>query len=101
MRTGAGDAFDPISVQWVRFSAKLKSFKERLLEAGMMTRKQICAQLGISRTTLGRWRLDGRIKARICNDRGEWLYWPPQQQNPITEKPTSAPMGNSTGRGAL
>ena len=43
LRTGAGDAFDPVSVQWVRFSAKLKSLKERLLDAGMLTGKQIAA----------------------------------------------------------
>jgi len=50
LRTGAGDAFDPISVQRVRFSAKLKSLKERLLEAGMLTSKQLAAKLGIART---------------------------------------------------
>ena len=32
LRTGAGEAFDPHRVQWVRFSAKLKSLKERLLD---------------------------------------------------------------------
>ena len=31
LRTSAGDAFDPVSVQWAHFSAKLKSLKERLL----------------------------------------------------------------------
>ena len=77
LSTGAGAAFDPMSVQWVRFSAKLKSLKERLLEAGMLTSRQLCAELGIARTTLTRWRQQGRIQARICNDRGEWLYWPP------------------------
>ena len=82
LRTGAGDAFDSTSVQWVRFSAKLKSLKERLLDAGMLTRRQICATLGISRTELGRWRQQGRVKARICNDVGEWLYWLPEQHPP-------------------
>jgi DNA invertase Pin-like site-specific DNA recombinase len=78
LRTGAGDAFDPASVQWIRFSAKLKSLKERLLEAGMLTSKQLSSKLGISRTTIGRLRTEGRLKARICNDLGEWLYWPPE-----------------------
>jgi hypothetical protein len=78
LRTGAGDAFDPVSVQWVRFSAKLKSLRERLLEAGMLTSKQLSSKLGISRTTIGRLRTEGHLKARICNDLGEWLYWPPE-----------------------
>jgi len=71
LRTGAGDAFDPASVHWVRFSHKLKSLTQRLLDAGWLTGKQIASKLGVKRTTLGRWRRTGRIKARICNDRGE------------------------------
>jgi DNA invertase Pin-like site-specific DNA recombinase len=100
LRTGAGDTFDPASVQWVRFSAKLKSLKERLLEAGMLTRRQVCAILGISRTELGRWRQQGRIKARICNDVGEWLYWLPEQTPPsATRSPDD--MGTCTAGGAV
>lgn len=79
LRTGAGDAFEPVSVQWIRFSHKLKNLKERLLAAGWLTSQQIEATLGVGRTTLGRWRAEGRIKGRICNDRGEWLYWPPER----------------------
>jgi hypothetical protein len=75
LRTGAGVAFDSASIHWVRFSHKLKSLRQRLLEAGWLTGKQITAKLGVKRGTLGRWRQTGRIKARICNDRGEWLYW--------------------------
>jgi hypothetical protein len=78
LRTGAGGAFDSANVRWVRFSAKLKSLKDRLLEAGMLTSKQLSATLNISRTTIGRLRRDGQLKARICNDHGEWLYWPPE-----------------------
>jgi len=82
LRTGAGDAFDPVSVQWVRFSAKLDSLKDRLLAAGWLTSKQIAARIGVSRTTLARMRAGGRIKGRICNRLGEWLYWPPALPRP-------------------
>ena len=103
LRTGAGDAFDPVSVQWVRFSAKLKSLKERLLEAGMLTRKQLSTKLGISRTTIGRLRTEGHLKARICNDHGEWLYWPPEPiPSPANHSSTSADhMVTSTAGGAV
>lgn len=77
LRTGAGQSFDATSVHWVRFTAKLKSLKDRLLDAGMLTGQQIMQRLGISRSTLSKWRLQGRIRARICNDMGEWLYWQP------------------------
>jgi hypothetical protein len=100
LRTGAGDAFDPVSVQWVRFSAKLKSLKERLLEAGMVTRRQLCAEFGIGRTTLTRWRQQGQVKARICNGLGEWLYWPPESIVPKANR-SSDPMVTSTAGGAV
>jgi hypothetical protein len=100
LSTGAGAAFDPMSVQWVRFSAKLKSLKERLLEAGMVTRRQLCAELGIGRTTLTRWRQQGRIQARICNDRGEWLYWPPER-TPMRADRSPDHVVTSTAGGAV
>ena len=100
LRTGAGDAFDSQGVQWVRFSAKIKTLKTRLLEAGMLTGKQISAKLGVGRNTLGRWRAKGSIKARICNDRGEWLYWPPEQLVP-SGAPSLDPMVTSTAGGAV
>ena len=37
----AGEAFGPVSVEWVRSSAGLTSLKERLIAAGMLTGKQI------------------------------------------------------------
>lgn len=76
--TGAGLTFDADSIRWVRCSAKLKSLRERLIETGMLTGKQVCAKLGVSRTSLGRLRAQGHIEARICNDKGEWLYWLPE-----------------------
>jgi hypothetical protein len=75
MRTGAGEAFDTIRVKWVRHSAKIKSLKERLLDEGWLTVKQVSARLGISRDAINKRRLQGKLKARICNDHGQWLYW--------------------------
>jgi hypothetical protein len=109
LRTGAGDTFDPVSVQWVRFSHKLTSLKERLLAAGWLTCKQITARLGVGRTTIGRWRAEGRLTGRLCNDHGEWLYLPPQappldDQAPQEAAALGAPPAhgdNSPARGAV
>ena len=102
LRTGAGDAFDTGSIRWVRYAAKLKSFKAHLIDAGMLTGEQIAARLGVSRTTIGKRRVDGRLKARICNDHGEWLYWPPE---PTPAVPSSSsnetPTVSSTAGGAV
>jgi DNA invertase Pin-like site-specific DNA recombinase len=104
LRTGADDAFDPVSVQWVRFSAKLKSLKTRLLDAGWQNSKQAGAKLGISRTTLGARRVQGLVVGRICNDSGEWLYWLPEPLpsssiEPSTTMPPTTTV-TSTARGA-
>jgi hypothetical protein len=101
LRTGAGDTFEPANVQWVRFSAKLKSLKERLLEAGMLTSKQVSAKLGISRTTVGRLRREGQLKARLCNDHGEWLYWLPEPSPSSARDASSEDVITSTAGGAV
>ena len=99
LRTGAGDAFNSDSVQWVRYAHKLKSFKQRLLDDGWLTGRQVSAKFGISRSTLGVWRREDRIKARICNDLGEWLYWLPLETEIGNTDGTQK--NNSTARGAL
>ncbi len=101
LRTGAGEDFDTASVKWVRFAAKLPSLKQRLLAAGMLTTRQLGDKLGVERKTLGRWRTRGLIQARICNERGEWLYWFPNEIPPHRPSPKRTPLGKSTVRGAL
>jgi hypothetical protein len=101
LRTGAGDAFDATSIQWVRFSAKLPSLKARLLAAGMLTTKELGEKLGVERSTIARWRLQGLIQARICNDGGEWLYWLPKQTPPYRPSPPKSTVGKPTARGAV
>jgi len=105
LHTGAGDDFDAPSVRWVRFTAKLPSLKERLLAAGMLTTRQLQEMLGVKRSTLGRWRAQGLVQARICNELGEYLYWPPKQTPPRTLRPTkpstTAPVGKPAVPGAI
>ncbi len=101
LRTGAGSTFDGESVQWVRFSHKLRSLKQRLLEAGWLTGKDMASRIGVKRTTLGRLRTTNRIKARICSDKGEWLYWPHDETSASHTKATAMGEDSSTGRDAL
>src|SRR5207249_1361292 len=79
VRTGAGDAFNTVSIKWVRYSAKIKSLKERLIDEGWLTVKQVSAKLGITRSAIYRRRLRGELKGRLCNDHGQWLYWLPDE----------------------
>ena len=78
IHSGAGNRFDTESIKWVRYSGKIKSLKERLLDAGWLTVKQASARLGLGRTSLCRLRVHGKLQGRICNDHGQWLYWLPE-----------------------
>ena len=53
--------------------------QQRLIAAGMLTTQQICKLLGVKRSTIRRRHAQGLVEARICNELGEWLYWPPKQ----------------------
>jgi len=101
LRTGAGVAFDDESVKWVRYAHKLKSLKQRLLDCGWLTQREMSSRLGLKRSALGRRRQAGRIKARICNDHGEWLYWPPLQDEIPATSPAAMLNDSPTARGAV
>jgi len=100
LRTGAGEAFDTVSVKWARRAHQIKSFKQRLLDQGWLTGRQTQTRLGVKRSTLQRWRSTGRLKARICTDLGEWLYWlPPDAHDGLS--PTPNPNDSSSAGDAV
>jgi len=79
--TGAGEKFSRESVSWIRKSKGLKSYKERLREKGMMTPDEISKHCGISYDTVKSWRKKGALIGRKCNDKGDWLYYLPSNEN--------------------
>ena len=101
LRTGAGDPFDSASIYWVRYAHKIKSLKQRLLETGWFTGKQIQTKFCISRDILAKWRQTGRIQARICNELGEWLYRLPDESSTSGIECNPSPKVSSTARGAV
>jgi hypothetical protein len=84
VKTGAGDAFSSESLRWIRYATGMKSYKERLREAGMLTTQEIAVQLGICDSTVKLWHRKGKIQGCTCNDKGDWLYYPPAANPPIT-----------------
>jgi DNA invertase Pin-like site-specific DNA recombinase len=97
MRTGAGEAFDTVSVKWVRHSAKIKSLKERLIEEGWLAVQEVSARLGIGRGAVNKRRIHGKLTGRLCNDHGQWLYWLPD----ATPASNGQTIVSSTGRDAV
>jgi len=79
--TGAGEKFSKQSVRWIRHSKSLKSYKDRLRENGMMTPDEISKPCGISNDTVKSRREKGLLIGRRCNDKGDWLYFPPSSEN--------------------
>jgi DNA invertase Pin-like site-specific DNA recombinase len=75
-RSGKGQAFTLRMVNRLRRSYGLKSRYQRLRESGLLTQRQIAAQLGIATTTVHDWRQSGLLKGVAYNDKSEYLYEP-------------------------
>jgi DNA invertase Pin-like site-specific DNA recombinase len=80
-RTGMGRPFDKDSLSWIMYNHRIKSQKRRLREAGFLTRKELADAIGFSRWQIRDWQSRGKFRARVVNDKGEWLF------NPISEQP--------------
>lgn len=80
LTTEAGQLFTGARVKWLRAARGLTSFRRRLRAAHFLTAKELATALGVSYDTVKVWRRQGRLHARRCNDKGEWLYAPPSEQ---------------------
>jgi DNA invertase Pin-like site-specific DNA recombinase len=76
--SGAGAPFSSDAVRWLRNSAGLKSLKQRLREKGWLTTDEYAAKLGVHYHFVRSWRKQGILQARACNERGQWLFEPDQ-----------------------
>jgi DNA invertase Pin-like site-specific DNA recombinase len=76
MRTGAGDPFTSTGVKWLRYSAGLKSLRERLRAKGMLTSDEMARRHGVTAGTVRAWAREGLIAGRRTNDKGAWLFEP-------------------------
>lgn len=79
LKTGAGGGVTAEKVRWVRYANGLKSYAQRLKESGMLTSQQMGSRFGVTETTVLNWRKKGLIQGRRCDDRNQWLYFPPSR----------------------
>jgi len=86
LKTGAGGSFTAEKVRWVRYANGMKSYAQRLKESGMLTSQQMGAQFGVSEPTVINWRKKGLIQGRRCDDRNQWVYFPPSRALHIHQK---------------
>jgi len=97
LKTGAGESFTVTNVQWVRSAMHIKSLRKRLRDKGMLTSTEMGRLLGVDRQTVVKRAKLGELRGRRTNDKGRWVFWPPDQQ------PNGAVAANidSTARGAV
>ena len=85
LKTGADGRFSSERIRWFRYVKGIKSLKQRLLDAGWLTTEQYADKLGLHYATIKSWRAKGLIHARRCNDRGQWLF-DPRENDPPTPR---------------
>jgi DNA invertase Pin-like site-specific DNA recombinase len=96
--TGAGETFDGAAVAWLRNRYGLRSYKERLLDAGGLTCEQLAPMLGCSGSNLRRLARSGLVAATRCNDKGERVFAPlDAQPGPIRQLATDHARLGRTG----
>jgi hypothetical protein len=87
LKTGAHARFKAERIRWLRYVKGIKSLKQRLLDKGWLTTEQYADKLGVHYATIKAWRDKGLIHARMCNDRGQWLFDPRANDPPTSRGP--------------
>ena len=80
LTTGTSQLFTGVRVKWLRAAKGLPSLRHRLRAAHLLTARGLATALGVSYDTVKVWRRQGSLHARRCNDKGQWLYAPPNEQ---------------------
>ena len=83
LRSGKGGRFTRITIENIRHSYGLRSRRDRLLETGMLTVREVATQLDISTSTAYTWRQLGILKAQAYNDKNECLFEPLSGPKPV------------------
>jgi DNA invertase Pin-like site-specific DNA recombinase len=77
MRSGTGQAFNPMIVHHVRIKYRLPSRAERLRRRGLVSLEEAAAAMGVCTTTVKDWHHAGRIHGEPLNDKGSHYYQVP------------------------
>jgi DNA invertase Pin-like site-specific DNA recombinase len=86
MRSGEGKRFHRGIVGRLIRNYGLKDRYTRLREAGMLTREEVAAAVGICATTVPAWRQAGFLQTVVYDERNHCLYRPPAESTPAKHK---------------
>ncbi len=82
LRSGAGQAFTPMTVINIRRNYGLRDRFQRLRDRGLLTIDEMAECLGIARCVVKEWRDKGLLQAYRYNGKGQCLYEPPPYDLP-------------------
>lgn len=77
LRSGTGKSFRRQIIKEIRLAYELPRHSERLRRHGYLTIQEIADKLGVSTSVVNDRRAQGRLKGRLCNDHGEYLFEEP------------------------
>lgn len=77
LRSGTGQPFHRVRVQFIRQTYRIPSLAAHLHHAGWLTSTEIAVQLGVHHTTARRFACEGVLRARRADDKGTILFEPP------------------------
>ena len=87
-RSGTGCSFTALIVGRIRRIYGLRSRRDRLRDAGMLSLSEMAHALGVSTKTIKIWRDHGLLRAHAYNDKNECLYEPVDANGPVKSQGT-------------
>jgi len=82
LHSGTGEPFHQKMLDQIIRAYRLRSRRQRLRDTGMLTLAEIAKAHGVASNTIKKWRRAGIVSAQRYNDKGEYLYHPPDPANP-------------------
>ena len=82
LHSGTGEPFHGKIIDNIIRTYRLRTRRHRLRAAGMLTLAETAAAHGVRNNTIKAWRRAGIVSAQRYNDKGEYLYHPPDPANP-------------------
>jgi len=84
-RTGTGQAFTRVRVNFVRYTYDIQSYAEHLQQTGWLTADQIAQELHVHPTTAKKFAHAGILRAVRADDKGTILFEPPTGPLPTAQ----------------
>jgi DNA invertase Pin-like site-specific DNA recombinase len=82
LTSGTGEPFHRLIVDHIIRTYRLRSRRQRLRATGMLTISELAAAHGVASNTIKAWRRAGIVSGTRYNDKGEFLYDPPDPASP-------------------